>query len=49
MNIKPKNALVKFRNLHCHELSYDDPEIIYLLLEKLAKKNKEMEENEKQK
>lgn len=45
--IEPNNALTKFRDRHCPNLSYDDPEIVYNLLRKLAKKNKWSNESEK--
>ncbi len=33
--IPPDSSLVKFRDENCPDISYDDPQLFYLLLEKI--------------
>lgn len=47
MSEKPGESLIKFRDENCPDLSYSDPKIVFVLLEKLAKKLKKVRKNEK--
>jgi hypothetical protein len=53
-NVKPSPSLVEFKEKYCPHLSFDDPALFYLLLERLKEKNeieneRESNGNEKQK
>jgi hypothetical protein len=34
-NIEPSPKLIEFRQKYCPHLSFDDPELLFLLLEKI--------------
>ena len=46
--VQPSNALIEFRHCFCPDVPIDSPIIVYELLEKLSKKDKERKENVEQ-